>query len=108
MFYIYIMINRDCGSISFEQRWNGFCETPEESRFLRKGRTVKLGQNPEFFYISDDETNFTVGIVSRNLATTLNFIKFRDSRIFTFFKALRVGQDTWRIRVAQDETHVKL
>ena len=49
MFYIYIMINRDCGSISFEQRWNGFCETPEKSRFLRKGRTVKLGQNPEFF-----------------------------------------------------------
>ena len=31
--------------------------------------------------------NFTVGIVSRNLATTSNFVEFRDSRNFTFFKA---------------------
>ena len=34
--------------------------------------------------------DFTVGIVSRNLATTSNFVEFRDSRNFTFFEALRV------------------
>ena len=37
--------------------------------------------------MSDDETNFTVEIFSRNLATTSNFVEFRDSRNFTFFKA---------------------
>ena len=31
--------------------------------------------------------DFTVGIVSRNLTTTLNFVEFRDSRNFTFFEA---------------------
>ena len=31
----------------------------------------------------------TVGIVSRNLATTSNFVEFRDSRNFTFFEVLR-------------------
>ena len=37
--------------------------------------------------------NFTVGIVSRNLATTLNFIEFRDSRIgiCTFFETPSIG-----------------
>ena len=35
--------------------------------------------------------DFTVGIVSRNLATTLNFVEFRDSRNFTFFEAPGVG-----------------
>ena len=48
-----------------------------------------------------------MGIVSRNLATTSNFVQFRDSRNFTFFKAPRVVRDTWCIRVAQGETHVK-
>ena len=38
----------------------------------------------EIFKISEDETDFIVGIVSRNLATTSNFVKFRDSRNFTF------------------------
>ena len=52
--------------------------------------------------------DFTVGIVSRNLATTSNFVEFQDSQNFTFFKAPRVVRDTWRIRVAQDETRVKL
>ena len=32
--------------------------------------------------------DFTVGIVSRNLATTLNFVEFRDSQNFTFFEVL--------------------
>ena len=35
--------------------------------------------------------DFTVGIVSRNLATTSNFIEFQDSRNFMFFKAPSVG-----------------
>ena len=40
---------------------------------------------------------FTVGIVSRNLATTLNFVKFRDSWNFMFFEAPGVVRDTWHI-----------
>ena len=35
--------------------------------------------------------DFTVGIVSRNLATMSNFVEFRDSRNFTFFEALGSG-----------------
>ena len=35
--------------------------------------------------------DFTVGIVLRNLATTSNFVEFRDSRNFTFFEAPGVG-----------------
>ena len=41
--------------------------------------------------------DFTVGIVSRNLATTSNFVEFRDSRNFTFFEAPRVVRNTWHI-----------
>ena len=39
----------------------------------------------------------TVGIVSRNLATTSNFIEFRNSHNFTFFEASRVVWDTWHV-----------
>ena len=35
--------------------------------------------------------DFTVGTVSRNLATTSNFVEFRDSRNITFFDAQGVG-----------------
>ena len=35
--------------------------------------------------------NFTIGIVSRNLASTSNFVEFQDSRNFTFFEAPGVG-----------------
>ena len=56
-----------------------------------------------FFYISDDETNCTIGIVSQNLATQLNFVEFRYSRNITYFEVTGVGQhmashvdDTWR------------
>ena len=31
--------------------------------------------------------DITVGIFLQNLATTLNFVEFRDSRNFTFFEA---------------------
>ena len=51
-------------------------------------------ENPEFFYISDDETDFTIEIVSQNLVTTSNFVKFRDSQNFTFFEVSKVTSDT--------------
>ena len=35
--------------------------------------------------------DFIVGILSRNLDTTSNFVKFRDSQNFTFFEAPSVG-----------------
>ena len=41
--------------------------------------------------------DFTVKIVSQNLATTLNFVKFRDGRNFTFFEVPRVVRDTWHM-----------
>ena len=47
--------------------------------------------------MSDDEMNFTVGIVSQNLATTSNFVEFRDSRNFYIFRGTRVVQNTCHI-----------
>ena len=41
--------------------------------------------------------DFTIGIVSRNLATTSNFVEFRDYQNFTFFEVMRVVRDTWHI-----------
>ena len=35
--------------------------------------------------------DFTVGIVTQNLATTSTFVEFGDSRNFTFFEATGVG-----------------
>ena len=40
--------------------------------------------------------DFTVGIVSRNLATTSNFVEFRDNRNFTFFEAS--GAVKWLVK----------
>ena len=45
--------------------------------------------------------DFTVGIVSQNLATMLNFVEFRDSWNFTFFEASSVGS-----RMTACERHV--
>ena len=39
--------------------------------------------------------DFTIGIVSLNLATMSNFVEFRDSWNFTFFEARRGVRDTW-------------
>ena len=47
-----------------------------------------------FFMISDDKTDFTIGIVLRNLATTSNFVEFRDSQNFMFFEPRRGVRDT--------------
>ena len=41
--------------------------------------------------------DFSVGLVSRNLATTSNFVEFQESQNFTFFEATRVVWDTWHI-----------
>ena len=41
--------------------------------------------------------NLIVGIVSRNLATMSNSVKFRDDRNFIFFEAPGVVRDTWHI-----------
>ena len=46
-------------------------------------------KNPKFIlWISDDETDFTFGIVSRNLASTSNFVEFRDSRSWHVFRGI--------------------
>ena len=66
----------------------GECKTREKFNFFEKWQNGDCHiqvENLEFFYISDDETNFTVEIVSRNLVTQLNFVKFRDSKNFMFF-----------------------
>ena len=47
--------------------------------------------------MSDYKTDFTFEIILRNLATTSNFVEFRDSQNFTFFEAPRIVQDTWRV-----------
>ena len=55
----------------------GECK-PEKFQFLENGKNCNFGykivisvKNPKFIlWISDDETDFTVGIVSRNLAST--------------------------------------
>ena len=48
-------------------------KSEKNSIFLKKGKTVicyySIGGNLDFFYILDDEMDFIVGIVSRNLVT---------------------------------------
>ena len=63
------------------------CKT-QEIPISGKGQNRNFGykivisvKNPKFIlWISDDKTDFTVGIVSQNLASTWNFVEFRDSR----------------------------
>ena len=58
----------------------------ENRIFSKNGKIViSIKKNPKFFEISEDETDFTVGIVSRNLANTSNFVKFRDSQKLHIF-----------------------
>ena len=64
---------------------------------MRKGKTIILVGNFENFLDLDDETDFTVGIFSQNLATTSNFIEFQNNWNFTFFEASRVVRDTWHV-----------
>ena len=59
-------------------QYNSLPVRTEKFQFLEKEQNRNFGykivisvKNPEFIlYISDDETDFTVGIVSRNLAST--------------------------------------
>ena len=61
---------------------------PEKFQFLEKGQNRNFGykivisiKNTKFIlWILDDEMDFTVGIVSRNLASMSNFVEFWDSR----------------------------
>ena len=65
------------------------CQTRENSNFWKNGKIVISVKNPKFIlWISDDETDFTVGIVSRNLDTTSNFVEFRDSRSWHVFRGI--------------------
>ena len=83
------------------------CEAPENPDFLRKDKMViSVKKNPEFFYISNGKMDFTIGIASRNLVTTLNFFEFRDSRNFTFFEALEGMHDTWHVLGGQEAPRV--
>ena len=50
--------------------------------------------------------DFTVGIVSQNLATMSNFIEFRDNQHFRFFKARRGVQDSWYFVSGSKRCHV--
>ena len=71
---------------------------PEKFQFLEKCQNRNFGykivisiKNLEFIlWISDDETNFTVRIVSRNLASTSNFVEFRDSQNLHVFRGITV------------------
>ena len=73
----------------------GECKT-REILIFGKGQNRNFGykivisvKNSKFIlWISDDETDFTVGIVSRNLASTLNFVEFRDSRNLHVFRGI--------------------
>ena len=64
----------------------GECETPRKLNFLEKWQNRNFDKNPKFFLISDDEKDFTVGIVSQNLANTSIFFKFRDSQNLHIFQ----------------------
>ena len=73
------------------------CKTQKSSIFLKNGKTVISVENLEFFYISDEEIGFIIGIVSRNLLTQSNFVEFQDGLNFTFSEVLRVASDTWHL-----------
>ena len=66
----------------------GECKTREipmsgkrENRNFGYKIVISVKKNLKFIlWILDDETDFTVGIISRNLASTSNFVEFQDSR----------------------------
>ena len=53
---------------------------------MKKCKTVISVGNKIFFYISDDETDFTIEFASRNLVTLSNFVGFQDSQNFMFLE----------------------
>ena len=74
------------------------CKTRKIPISEKKGQNRNFGykfvisvKNPKFIlWILDDETDFTVGIISRNIATTSNFVEFRDSRSWHVFRGIAV------------------
>ena len=71
---------------------------PEKFQFLEKWQNRNFSykivisvKNPKFIlWISNDETDFTIGIVSRNLASMSNFVEFRDSQNLHVFRGIAV------------------
>ena len=66
-----------------------------ENFWKKKGKTeicqyVQV-ENLEVFKILDDETDLNIGFVSQNLVAQTNFVEFRNSHNFMFFKASGVG-----------------
>ena len=61
---------------------------PEKNpNFSKMAKIVISVKNPKFIlWISDDQTDFAIGIISQNLATTSNFVEFRDSRNLHVFR----------------------
>ena len=87
----------DCPEFQDEIPFKGWENVgPEKFQFLEKGQNSYFGykivisvKNLKFIlWISDDETDFTVGIVSRNLASMLNFVEFRDSWNLHVFRGI--------------------
>ena len=78
---------------------------PRKSKFLKKGKIIISVKNPKFIlWISDDEMDFTVGIVWRNLATTSNFVEFRNSRNFHVFRGIEFQVSENDLRC--DKSHI--
>ena len=71
---------------------------PEKFQFLEKGQNRNFGYkivilvkySKFILYISDEKTDCTVGIVSQNLASTSNFVEFRDSQNLHVFRGIVV------------------
>ena len=74
------------------------CVRPKKFQFLKKGQNRNFDykivisvKNPDFIlWISDDKMDCTVGIVSQNLASTSNFVEFRDSQSLYVFRGIVV------------------
>ena len=79
---------------------------PEKNpNFSKRAKIVISIKNPKFIlWISDDQTDFTIGIISQNLATTSNFVEFRDSRNLHVFRDIefRVPKNYLRC----DKSHI--
>ena len=72
-----------------------WCRVTRHPRLFRRLTGCQRTPREWGVTISDDETDFIVGIVLRNLATTSNFVEFRESQNFMFFEESRGVRDTW-------------
>ena len=67
------------------------CKTRENSIFLKNGKTVISIGNHKFSRSRIKKRTSPLNSSHENLIMLLNFIRFRDSRKFTFF----VASDVW-------------